>query len=179
MGAGKTSVGLLLAKRLNMPFFDTDRVIEARAGCRVAQIFASQGEPAFREMEREVCLGIPKGSVAALGGGAFLDHAIREKIRQMGLSIFLDWPFSILVKRIADDPSRPLSTSGPELQRRFSERYPVYATADMVWKSCPPHEAMPEEVAETLLERLENHPSWNGGGDRKNAEGNGSDPAKV
>jgi len=160
MGAGKTSVGLILARRLRFEFVDTDDLIETRAKKSIAEIFATEGEAAFRELERDICLSVPEKTVVALGGGAFMNAAVRQDIQRRGVSVFLDWPFEVLAQRIGDDPARPLSASGPDLNRRFRQRRPEYLQADIVWKSKPPHDESPEEVADAVLDLLNGHGSW-------------------
>src|ERR1700742_506775 len=80
MGAGKTTVGALLARRLGWDFVDSDRIVESRAGCTVAQIFEREGEPAFREKEAAAVRDLAKGErvVIGLGGGALETPTTRE-----------------------------------------------------------------------------------------------------
>ena len=154
MGAGKTCVGEILAGRLNFAFIDTDDLVVAKAGMAIPQIFATKGEAAFRDLERQICLSMPEGAVVALGGGAFMDPAIRRDIGRRGISVFLDWPFEVLLARIGNDPERPLSAAGPALKERFQARYPIYCKADVVWRSQSPHAETAAEVAEAVLGAL-------------------------
>jgi shikimate kinase len=110
MGTGKSTVGKLAAKRLGMAFVDTDEVIVARAGRPIAEIFAQDGEQAFRKLEADVCLEIGSGSgqVIALGGGALLNPQVREAFVARNLVICLTCALDEIVRRVGDDPSRPL-----------------------------------------------------------------------
>lgn len=151
MGAGKTCVGELLAKRLGLNFLDTDRMIEARAGMSIRDIFQNFGEEVFRKMEQDLCRSLPGKSVVALGGGTFIQSDIKELLQATGLTLFLDWPFQVLAKRILNDPARPLATSQEELAMRFHDRIPFYREAKLCWKSQPPHQETPHEIVRAIL----------------------------
>lgn len=110
MGAGKSTVGQIVAERLGWPFVDTDALIEARAGRPIAAIFAEQGEAAFRVLEATVCqeaAGLA-GHVIALGGGALLDAATRAVYETQTLLIALHCDLATIIARLGDDPARPL-----------------------------------------------------------------------
>ena len=110
MGAGKTTVGALLAERLGWRFLDSDRVVEDRAGMTVAEIFAGRGEAAFRALEAETIREIVRGEplVLALGGGALESAATRSLLASLSSwrMVFLEAPFDILVSRCAGQPDR-------------------------------------------------------------------------
>jgi shikimate kinase len=92
MGAGKTSVGKVCAQRLKREFVDTDQLVESRAGSTVAEIFSTQGEPAFRALERDavaVACSAPEPAVIACGGGVVLDATNREALRAAGCVVWL------------------------------------------------------------------------------------------
>ncbi|MBN1430062.1 MAG: shikimate kinase [Anaerolineae bacterium] len=110
MGTGKTTVGRLSAERLGLAFVDTDAVIVERAGRPIAEIFATDGERAFRQMEADVCLEIGSGSgqVIALGGGALLNPQVREDFIARNLVICLTCNLDEIVRRVGNDPLRPL-----------------------------------------------------------------------
>ena len=103
MGSGKTAVGRRVAERLGRPFVDTDKLVEERAGKTVPEIFADDGEPAFRALEAEVvgaALDSDIWAVIAFGGGAVLDPANRELAREAGLVIWLQAPVTELARRV-------------------------------------------------------------------------------
>jgi shikimate kinase len=110
-GAGKTTVGALLAERLGWRFVDTDALVEARAGVTIAEIFAHQGEPAFRALEREAGLATlcEERVVVATGGGAVLDEAVRARLAQV-FTVWLQAPIPELAARIERGAGRPSLT---------------------------------------------------------------------
>jgi shikimate kinase len=114
MGTGKSTVGRILARRLDRPFVDTDAAIEARTGRTVAQLFAELGERRFRALEAEEVRRVAalRGQVVAVGGGAVLDPANVTHLRGTGDLVLLDGDPAALAARIAaeqgDDPVRPL-----------------------------------------------------------------------
>lgn len=134
MGAGKTTIGRRLAKRLNLPFSDSDQAVEEMVGCSVAQIFDIQGEAYFRKKECEAIKDILSESpqVLATGGGAFIEANTRALIQKKGLSIWLKAELDVLVERVSRRNHRPLLHSKDKrsvLQELMDKRYPVYAGA--------------------------------------------------
>ncbi|HSL92168.1 MAG TPA: shikimate kinase [Candidatus Limnocylindrales bacterium] len=135
MGAGKSSVGKILAERLAAEFIDVDERIEAAAGKSIGEIFASCGEEAFREMERAAvrdAVSVP-GRVVAAGGGAFLDEANRRTLKAYAPVFFLDVSVESVLERLAEDRSRPLFTGEKEagkLRELMDRRRPAYEEAD-------------------------------------------------
>ncbi|HLZ64776.1 MAG TPA: shikimate kinase [Aliidongia sp.] len=156
MGAGKTSIGRRIASRLAVPFTDADAEIEAAANMTVAEIFARDGEAAFRAGERRVISRLLDGPVHVLatGGGAFMDPSTRARIRERGLSIWLRADVDVLLARVAKRRHRPLLNQGDPrevLERLMAVRYPVYAEADLTIDSlATPAEAMVERVLAAL-----------------------------
>ena len=152
MGAGKTSIGRRVAQRLGVPFTDADAEIEAAANMTIAEIFARDGEAAFRAGERRVISRLLDGPVHVLatGGGAFMDPATRARIRECGLSIWLRADIDVLLARVARRRHRPLLNQGDPrevLERLMAVRHPVYAEADLTVDSlATPAEAMVERV---------------------------------
>jgi len=109
MGCGKSSVGRVIAQRNGLRFIDTDTEIEARAGRRVSEIFAVEGEPRFRELEREALRALPQsGAVVALGGGAVVAAENRAILATKGTLVWLDASPETLASRTAGDTARPL-----------------------------------------------------------------------
>lgn len=138
MGAGKTTVGRALARRLGKTFHDSDREIETRTGVRVAHIFEIEGEDGFRRREAETIerLTALDDIVLATGGGAVLDPANRERLRTRGFVIYLHAHPRELWQRTRHDRTRPLLQNVDPRQRLellYAERDPLYReTADAV-----------------------------------------------
>ncbi|HWC64605.1 MAG TPA: shikimate kinase, partial [Thermoanaerobaculia bacterium] len=155
MGCGKTTIGRILARRLEVPFFDLDAEIEAASGRSVRSIFETEGEAEFRRRERayvEGSLAIPAGVFAA-GGGTFAAEANRRVIVREGVSVFLDVPFEVLVSRVPAKADRPLFGDAVQARRLLEERLPFYRMAAL---SVPlTGGETPEDSAEALLRRLE------------------------
>jgi shikimate kinase len=156
MGAGKSTVGRRLASALRLPFHDADQEIEAAAGCSISDFFERYGEPAFREGERKVIARLLSGPrhVLATGGGAFMDPQTRALIKERGLSIWLRADISLLMERVTKRPTRPLlKNDDPKatMERLISERYPIYAEADItVDSNGGPHEAVMHQIITKL-----------------------------
>ncbi len=135
MGAGKSSVGKELARRLGAEFVDVDDRIEAAAGKTIGEIFSREGEQAFREREREAirdAVSVP-GRVIATGGGAFLDGGNRERLKAYAPVIFLDVSPAKALERLAGDTSRPLLAGGERekaVKELMERRRPAYRQAD-------------------------------------------------
>lgn len=133
-GAGKSTIGPLLAHELGLPFVDADRAIEARAGRPIAAIFAEGDEAAFRAVERETLDGLLDApAVIALGGGAFADAQTRACIRRAALTLRLDVPMATLIARVGDGARRPLLAGDPAggLIRLAAARAAAHAEADL------------------------------------------------
>jgi shikimate kinase len=153
MGAGKTSVGKRLAALLGAPFTDSDTQITEAAGMSIPEIFASLGEPAFRDGERRVIarlLGEAPG-VLATGGGAFIEPRTRAEIRARATSVWLRADLDLLWDRVRDRPGRPLLlTADPRgtLADLLQKRSPFYAEADVIVDSRRglSHEAMARRI---------------------------------
>lgn len=137
MGCGKSAIGKMLAKTLNLEFKDADTEIEIAAGRSVPEIFEEYGEPEFRRLEARVIERLlDEGPfVLALGGGAFLNAETREMISQKGFSVWLKVDLETLLERVMRKPGkRPLLSKGnPKeiMQDLLEAREPVYANADL------------------------------------------------
>jgi shikimate kinase len=132
MGAGKTTIGRSLAKRLELAFVDTDREIEGRTGVSIPTVFDIEGEEGFRRRESEVIDMISRqnGQVIATGGGAVLRVDNRSKMRSGGIVVYLNVPPNILWERTRHDRNRPLLQVDDPL-RRLEE---LYAIRDPIYR---------------------------------------------
>ena len=137
MGAGKSTVGRHLAHRLGWSFFDTDDEIEAAERCTIAEIFTARGEEEFRRIESTVLAQhvrwIERGrpAVIALGGGAYAIPANRKLLAENGITIWLDCPFDIVQRRVAQATHRPLARDPEAFAALYRDRRECYALADL------------------------------------------------
>lgn len=156
MGAGKTSVGKVLARQLGYHFFDTDVLIEQVAGRTINEIFATEGEAYFRELETKVLAELSSYTQCAIatGGGIILKQMNWSYLRQ-GAIIWLDVPVDTIVRRLAGDSTRPLlkeANLSEKLSSLLAERRSLYSQADLHI----PVEASqtPEEIADRVRDRI-------------------------
>ena len=153
MGSGKTTVARALAKRLDWRAEDVDDRIEAREQRTVATIFAREGEPYFRDMERCVLVDLlaERHVVVATGGGTFAAPENRALINRDGLSIWLDVPLDVLVTRIPPDGRRPLATDRAQFERLFAARCDAYRQAHLrLDAGRAPIDALVEQILDRL-----------------------------
>lgn len=131
MACGKSTVARALAERLGWQVEDIDDLIEARERRPIADIFARQGEPYFRAVEREMLkLVLPlRHAVVATGGGTFADPENRACIAQDGVAVWLDMPLPELIGRIPVDGRRPLAADLSQLERLYAARVESYQLA--------------------------------------------------
>lgn len=154
MAAGKTSLARALGGRLAWRVEDVDELIEARERRTIADIFAQQGEPYFRAVEREILrLLLPlRHTIVATGGGTFMDPENRATINRDGVSIWIDVPFEDLLARLPVDGRRPLATDRAQLERLFAMRQIGYEQAH---HRIDARRAPVGELVERLLEIVE------------------------
>jgi shikimate kinase len=133
MGVGKTTIGREAARLLRCAFVDLDRVVAERAGRSIEEIFRTEGEGRFREMEWEALQSLAGKSraIVATGGGLFAGERHREFIRAHGISIWLDAPLPLVLARLRRTPGkRPLFESEQKLRELYHRRRAIYALAD-------------------------------------------------
>ena len=133
MGSGKSSIGSIISKKLEIDFIDIDREIEKKIGINISNIFKNKGEKYFRDVEEATTLNILKKNkvVISLGGGAFLNNKIKKEILENHISFWLNWNTKTLVNRIKDSQKRPIafSASNDELIKLIKKRSIVYSKA--------------------------------------------------
>ncbi len=131
MGSGKTSIGMMVSKKLNLNFFDIDNLIEKKLNLNISEIFETKGEKFFREFEEKMTLEIlkKKNIVISLGGGAFLNRNIRTEILKNHLSFWLKIDSKIIIDRIINNPKRPIAFNSTknELFDLIKKRSKIYS----------------------------------------------------
>ena len=158
MGAGKSSIGSIVSKKLDIDFIDVDKEIENKLGMKISEIFENEGEKYFREIEENFTLEILKRSniVISLGGGAFLNSKIKKEILNNHISFWLNWDIKTLVNRIKDSKKRPVAfdASKNELIDLIKKRSIVYSKA-MYKIDC--ENLTKNEVVKDILKIYETH----------------------
>jgi len=133
MGSGKSSIGFLVSKSLNLDFFDVDNHIEKDLKMKIPEIFKIKGENFFRKIEEKVTLKILKKNmvVISLGGGSFLNKNVRKEILSNHVSFWLNWEDQILIQRLKNSKKRPLAnnTSESKLRDLIKKRSNIYSKA--------------------------------------------------
>jgi len=172
-GAGKTTVGTMLAARLGVPFTDTDAVVEAVAGKPVSDIFVSDGEPEFRRLERAAVSatlaggspgsgqddsiftsGTPAAGVVGLGGGAVMDESTQAELAGRAV-VYLQTGFAELAKRVGLDRARPLligTNPRAQLKSLLDQRLPVYDR--LAWLTVSTDGREPDDIAAEIAGRV-------------------------
>jgi len=158
MGSGKSSIGLLIAKKLKVDFIDVDKEIEKELGISIKKIFETKGESYFRKIEEKITLEKLKSnsSVIALGGGAFTNKEIRNDVLKNHLSFWLNWNNEILLNRIKNSNKRPLAfnSSDNELIDLIKKRSNVYSKALYEIKC---NNLSKNQIVKKILEIYETH----------------------
>ncbi|TDW19741.1 shikimate kinase [Rhizobium azibense] len=158
MGAGKSSVGRIVAHQLGIPFIDSDGEIERVSRMTISELFAAYGEDEFRALETRVMKRLLKNGprVVSTGGGAFINDRTRKHIKKSGLSVWLKADLDVLWERVSKRDTRPLlKTENPRqtLENLMNARYPIYAEADITVLSRDVRkEVMADEVLKAVIE---------------------------
>ena len=133
MGSGKSSIGNLISKKLDLPFIDVDSLIVENAGMSISEIFEKNGENYFRNLEEKITLKCLKKikNVISLGGGGFINSKIRKEVLTNHFSFWLNWDESILIKRIKGSKKRPLAfrSTDREIRAIIKDRSKIYTNA--------------------------------------------------
>ncbi len=134
MGSGKSTIGYLLSKNINLNFLDVDKFIEKETDLKIYDIFQKKGEVYFRNLEEKTTLKLlkGKGKIISLGGGGFLNKNIRKEILKNHISFWLNWENSTIINRILKSKKRPVAFNSSEnnLKRLINERSNIYAEAN-------------------------------------------------
>jgi shikimate kinase/3-dehydroquinate synthase len=157
MGAGKTTVGHMLAEKLGLPFVDSDLIIESRTGRSVREIFAADGEPAFRELEHEITAELLRGqdAVLALGGGG-AEHPATQDALKGSQVVYLQVGYEEAMLRVSHDEYRPMLRA-PDLHAIFERRLAIYQS--VATEIVATDGRRPEAVCLDIIERLVQAPS--------------------
>ncbi|MEM7752072.1 MAG: shikimate kinase [Pseudomonadota bacterium] len=162
MGAGKTAIGTALARRLQVPFLDSDAEISKAANMTIAEIFERDGEAFFRDRETEVISRLLDGPpcILSTGGGAFLRDENRKMISERGASLWLRAELELLWQRVKHKTTRPLlRTDDPRatLADIQAVRDPVYALADLTVDA--EHAFSIDDMTDRVIDVLAKDPS--------------------
>ena len=165
MGVGKSTVGRRLARRLGLPFVDSDSEIEEAVGLPWGELFERYGEADYRDGERRLVARLVDGEVKviATGGGVFVDPRTRELLKQKTITVWLDAPVDVLHERTSRRNTRPLLKNGDPkgtLERLAELERQAYSEAHLHVKS---GDGAHKEVVDAIIDALDKHLS-NGGG---------------
>ncbi len=134
MGSGKSSIGYLVSKKLNLDLQDIDHIIEKKLKMKISEVFKIKGERFFREFEEKITLKSLKrnNTIISLGGGAFMNVKIREEVLNNNLSFWLKWTSKTLINRIQNSIKRPVSfkATNNELLNLIKKRSNFYKKAN-------------------------------------------------
>jgi len=155
MASGKSTVGPVLAAKLDRQFIDLDRVIEAKAGCAIVELIAREGEERFRRIETETLREAASrgGAIIAPGGGAITRVENRELMSSLGITVWLDAPFDLCWRRIQQDgATRPLARDEATARARYEQRLALYRQASIHIPISQSHS--PDDISETIIKHL-------------------------
>jgi shikimate kinase len=165
MGVGKSTVGRRLAKRLGLPFVDSDSAIEDASGFSAAEVYERYGEADFRDGERRLVARLIEGEVRviATGGGAYVDSRTRQLLNERAITVWLDAPVDILAERTGRRDTRPLLRNGDRkgtLEKLSEQRRPAYEEAHIHVKSGDgAHRDVVDSIVSALNEYLAQPPA--------------------
>jgi shikimate kinase len=154
MGSGKSTIGKILAKKLNMKFIDIDEEIERIEGMKISQIFEKKGEKYFRDLEKKLITEFikRKGYVVSTGGGLGADINNMENMKKNGVVVWLDVPLDIILKRTKKDKTeRPLLNQPVEkIKELYENRKKIYKMADIHIKA---KDKSPDEISQEIIKQ--------------------------
>lgn len=159
MGAGKSTVGTRLAKKMRVSFYDTDNLVEEIAGCSIDDIFKYAGEAFFREKEHQVIDELLNLSscVISTGGSAFIDAKNRSLIKEKAISIWLKADYNTILERVSRRNTRPTLKNGNKadlVDQLIKEHYPIYGEADICVNSGDgPHMI----IVDDIIQKIQNY----------------------
>ena len=134
MGSGKSTVGHLLSKSIDLKFIDVDKVIEKKTGLKIFNIFERKGEAYFRNLEEKITLKLLKynSNIISLGGGGFLNKNIRKEVLSNNLSFWLSWKKTTILNRIYRNKKRPIASklNEDDLIKLINYRSKIYSKAN-------------------------------------------------
>jgi len=153
MGAGKSTVGPMLARRLGWEFIDLDQEVENRQKRAIREIFEKQGESYFRALETAAIesLADKADCVVALGGGAFVAEPNRSLIHRLGVSVFLDLPLEKVLDRCQIDGTRPLFRDETEIRQLYQKRLPHYQGSNL---RIDVSTLRPDQIVDVIVDKL-------------------------
>ena len=155
MASGKSTVGPVLAAKLGLDFIDLDLVIEAKAGCAIADLIEREGEERFRQIETGALREAVSRSAAVVapGGGAITREENRELMSRLGITVWLDAPFDLCWRRIQEDgATRPLAPDEATARERYERRLALYRHASICVTINQSHS--PNDISETIINQL-------------------------
>jgi shikimate kinase len=155
MASGKSTIGPLLAARLNRPFVDIDPLIEAKTGRTIAEFIAIEGEERFRHIETETLRETVQGEIAVIapGGGAITRAENRELMSNCGIMVWLDTPFELCWLRIQMDRTvRPLARDEESARARYDQRLPIYRHNSIQIET--KEDQSPDQIVEEIIKRI-------------------------
>ena len=134
MGSGKSTIGYLLSKSINLKHVDIDKLIEKETGLKIYNIFEKKGEEYFRNLEEKITLKLlkSKNNIISLGGGGFINKNIRKEVLNNNISFWLKWKSSTIIQRILKSRKRPLTKNATEndLKKLINDRLKIYSEAN-------------------------------------------------